>query len=132
MDIYSALKIIVDGSAQLNSWALGLAAASVIAIVGTDYLHPSKRWRLIYLLFAPAWAFSGLSVYFGNQVSRRYMAAVMGEKENVSKIASYINSDFALQQTMLEVALIFFGLWLALFLAWWIFFATEASHRRSP
>lgn len=121
MDTYAALKIVADGSGQLITWAFALAAGSVAVIVSTDYLRPSKRWRLIYLLFLPAWIFVGLSVYYGNQISRRYMAAATGAKEHVVTIAQAINTDFACQQSMLDIALIFFAQWLVLFLCWWIF-----------
>jgi hypothetical protein len=121
VDIYSALKVIADGSAQLITWALALGAASVAAIVSTSYLQPKKRWRLPYLLFAPAWIFVGVSVYFGNQVSRRYMAATLVPKETLARISEAINTDFARQQQMLSIALLFFAAWLTFFLYWWIF-----------
>ena len=120
-DVYAALKVVADGSSQLVTWALALAAASVAAIVGSGYLQPSKAWRGIYLLFLPAWLFVGISVYFGNLLARRYMAAVLVRKENLPAIAQAMNTDFGKQQLMLSIALAFFAVWLICFLLWWIY-----------
>ena len=127
METYAALKVIVDGSGQLLTWAFALTAASIAMIVSVDYLRPSRRWRRIYLLFLPAWFFVGLSVYFGNQVSRRYMAAVSGKKDILGEISQAINTDFGHQQLMFEIALLFFALWLLFFVYWWIFGKDDAG-----
>jgi hypothetical protein len=79
-DVYAALKVVADGSSQLVTWALALAAASVAAIVGSGYLRPSKAWRRIYLLFLPAWLFVGISVYFGQPSRSAIHGGCIGAK----------------------------------------------------
>ncbi len=118
----AALKVVADGSAQLITWALALAAGSVAALIGTGYLQPKNRWRLIYLLFLPAWLLVGCSVFYGHQISREYMAAALGLPAKVPIIGQVINKDFGRQLLTFEFAIAFFALWLLLFLIWWIFF----------
>lgn len=128
--LLSALKVVAEGSSQLTVWALALMAGSIAVIVSTGYLRPVRKWRLMYLLFVPAWMFVGWSVYCGNLLSRRYMAAVMGNKEMLPKMHEAINADFICQLDKLYYGLSFFGLWLLLFLWWWVFADARRSSKK--
>lgn len=131
MEIQTALKIIVEGSGQLVAWALAIAAGSVAAIVSTSYIRPeNKLFRLVYLLFLPGWLFLGLSVYYGDQVSRSYMASLLVDKNAVRTIAQAMNTEIVCQRNMFGLALLFFTLWLVLFLCWWIFGKWSVSSSR--
>ena len=122
MDFQTGLEQISSGSAVLVTWALAVVAGSVATIVSTSYLRPMNRaMRSIYLLFIPGWLFLGLSIYYGEKISRRYMAAKLVPEENLSKIAKLVNQDFGNQRLMLEIGLLIFALWLVVFLIWWVF-----------
>lgn len=122
MDLRTGLQSVVEASHLLTTWALTIVAGSVATIVGTSYLRPKNpRIRLIYLLFIPGWVGLGVSVYFGEQLSRRHIAAQLVGDDRIRAIASAMNSDFLNQRCALQMGLLFFALWLFLFLVWWIF-----------
>jgi hypothetical protein len=81
----------------------------------------NRVMRYIYLLYIPGWLFLGLSIYYGEKISRRFMAAKLVPKENLSKIAKLVSQDFGNQRLMLEIGLLIFALWLVAFLIWWVF-----------
>ncbi len=100
-----------------------IIAGSIAVIVGTSYLRPKKLlWRLPYLLFIPGWVFIFLSIYNGDNISRRYMAAVLiNNDESLMKIGQAINADYDAQLSNFGYGLIGFAIWLFIFLLWWIF-----------
>lgn len=114
---------IAEGSRSLAGWGLLIIAASVAAIVGTSYIRPiDRRVRCVYLLFVPGWVFVARSIYYGDQISRRHMAALFANSEtSLSDIGFAINSDFGKQLWSLRAGLIVFFVWLVFFLFWWIF-----------
>jgi hypothetical protein len=116
-------KIVAEGSNTLIAWCLFIIGGSIAAILSTSYLRPPKLWmRLCYLLFIPGWVLISVSIYYGNVISGNYMAA--GQIINVDilrDIGKELNVNFIWQLFYLEVGLMFFGLWLFLFLLWWIF-----------
>ena len=122
MDFQAGLELVSNGSSVLVTWSLALVAGSVATIVSTSYLRPMNRsMRYIYLLFIPGWFFLGLSIYYGEKISRRYMAAKFVPEENLLKILKLVNQDFGNQRLMLEIGLLVFALWLVTFLLWWVF-----------
>jgi small-conductance mechanosensitive channel len=122
VDFQGGLEQINNGSAGLVTWALALVAGSVATIVSTSYLRSMNRViRCIYLLFIPGWLFLGLSIYYGERISRRFMASKLVPEENLHKIAKMVNQDFANQRLLLEIGLLIFALWLVIFLIWWVF-----------
>ena len=105
MDFQVGLEQINNGSAGLVTWALAIVAGSVATIVSTSYLRPMNRaMRCIYLLFIPGWLFLGLSIYYGERISRRLMAAKLVPKENLQEIAKLVNLDFGNQRLMCYVS----------------------------
>lgn len=131
MELVSALKVVVDSSTTLVTWALSVVVASIAAIVSTSYLRPSnKRVRLIYLLYLPGWLFLGFSIYFGDRVSRGYVAAQFVGEGVLRTIAEKVNGDYGCQQTMLMIGLLTFAVWLVLFLLWWIFGVWTIANRK--
>ncbi|MFH1580629.1 MAG: hypothetical protein ABIC39_00900 [Pseudomonadota bacterium] len=122
MDFQLGLEQASNASAQLVTWALAVVAGSVATIVSTSYLRPMKRAvRLIYLFFLPGWVFLGLSIYYGEKISRRYIAAKLVPEKTLGEIAKFVNQDFGCQRLNLEIGLIIFALWLVTFLFWWVF-----------
>lgn len=122
-NLREGLKTIAEGSRTLIGWGLAIIAASVAAIVSTSYIRPhNKKIRLIYLLFIPGWLLISLSIYYGDKVSRRYIAATLVTKNEILRaIGNNINSEFSSQLAFLQLSLFFFSIWLLLFLLWWVF-----------
>jgi len=132
-NLREGFKSMADGSSTLVGWGLTIIAASIITIVSTSYLRPlNKKIRLIYLLFIPGWIFISLSIYFGNKISRRYIAAMLVTKtEYLDQIGEKINTEFGSQLLYFQIGLIFFSIWLLAFLLWWIFGNWSASTDKS-
>ena len=129
--VLGALKRFLDSSTILNTWSLSLLGGSIAVIVGTSFLRPEKvNNRLIYLLFLPAWYFTYLSLFNGNRISRRYVAAVVGQDHphRLREIVIDINYDFSQQLDNLNYSLVCYASWLLLFLFWWIFSHNKQSN----
>jgi hypothetical protein len=114
---------IAEGSRSLAGWGLLIIAASVAAIVGTSYIRPiDRRVRCVYLLFIPGWGFVARSIYYGDQISRRHMAALFANSEtSLSEIGFAINSDFGKQLWSLRAGLVIFFFFFFFFLFFFIF-----------
>ena len=117
-----AIRAAVDGSATMVTWALSAIGGSIIAIVSTSYWRPADvRVRSIYLLFFPAWIVLARSMYLGDKIARRNIAARFVSPDMLQEIARGLNLDYMNQQTSLSIGLSFLGLWLACYLLWWIY-----------
>lgn len=122
------LRLPVEASGQLTAWALGIGGASIVALASGSYRRPVRlRWRLAYWLFLPGWAFVGLSVYFGNRIQRSFLAAQLGKAERVREIAENINSFYSWQHWWFIAALVCFGVWLLIYLLYWIHFERSSD-----
>ena len=119
MDI-STVQTIISSSNTISTWSLSMLAASILAIVSTSYVRPGKWGKLLYLLFIPGWIFLILAIDNNNTIVRRGIAATIDENRILS-IIEKMNDEFALQLSNFKASLIFFGIWLLLFLLWWIF-----------
>jgi len=122
--IKEGLKTIADGSKELSGWCLLIIAASIAVIVKTSNFSPTgKGIRSMYLLFMPGWLFLVFSMYQGNLVARRYMAAALTSNlETLQGIGTMVQIDFASQLSMFQIGLAFFILWLLIYLFWWIYY----------
>jgi len=106
----------------LISWAFVMIGGSILAILGTGYYRPAALWvRCSYLAFIPAWFFLSLSVYAGTRVQGVYLAALYSTHPNIAVLKSKVNDDAVSQIQWMEIGLACFGMWLALYLLWWIF-----------
>ena len=122
MNFLVGLEEVSKGAALMVTWALAMLGGSIALIVSTSYLRPKNlAMRLTYLLFLPGWIFLGLSIYYGDKISRRYMAAKLVSQDNLEQIAKLISQNFGCQRLWLWMGLIIFGVWLFLFLLWWVF-----------
>lgn len=121
-DAKPVLDYVLTSSSELTTWALAVGAGTVAAVLGTSYHRPTLLiHRLPYLLFVPGWACLAISLYKGNDLSGRYLASKMVSPEAVRTIASAINDLYDAQRVLLLWALVFFTLWLAIYLYFWIF-----------
>jgi hypothetical protein len=120
----SVLKQIVDSSAQLSASGLAVFGETVAAVLGTSFRRPlALRWRLPFLLFLPGWFCLGMSLYLGNVISGRYLAATMVSPATLANIATRVNDEYANQRDWLFYSLTLFAIWLAVYLVYWIFIA---------
>lgn len=118
----SVLEHVLASSAQLTTWGLAVAGATVATIVGTSYRRPSSlAWRLPFLLFIPGWSCIAYSLYAGNRLVGAFLASRMVQPGAVRDIASKINDLYDAQRDFLLYSLVFFGLWLAIYLMTWMF-----------
>jgi hypothetical protein len=120
MDL-TAIKEIVSSSNTITTWSLSLLGASLLAILSTSYIKPIGKWsKLIYLLFAAGWFFLGKSIVNGDCLVRRSIMAFINQ-ERIQIIGEKMNDEFALQLNNFKLSLLFFGIWLFLYLLWWVF-----------
>ena len=119
------IKAYAAESTSLKTWGLSIIGASLLAILSTSYVKPTAiGWRMIYLIFIPAWILSALSVYNGMIVSRRLVAAInaslRSDKSDLLTIASKINDHYAAQLALFNYSVVCYMLWLLLYLVWWL------------
>ena len=121
-EIKPVLDYVLASSSELTTWALGVGAGSVATVLGTSYRRPSLiSHRLPYLLFVPGWLCLAVSLNKGNDLVGRYLASKMVSAEAVKTISSGMNDLFDTQRATLLYALVFFTMWLATYLYFWIF-----------
>lgn len=128
MDPKAAFEAAAAYSETLMGWVLLVLGGSVVALLQRSYLRPnSKQIRLTYLLFVVGWGFLARSIFFGTKVQEVLLAFHFQRTPDFSKLRSTINSDLLKQVRSLEYGLLAFGLWLAIYLAWWIFTKQEIT-----
>lgn len=127
--IRDGFKVIADNSQTLIGWCLAIFGATILALISTSYARPpSKRIRLIYLLFIPGWVFIGFSVYCGNLLARYYMVAVQKSAaselellQSLYRSGWYLDFAYDKQLVFLQLGLMAFAIWILAFLVWWVF-----------
>jgi len=126
--VRNGLQAMSAGSVTLTTWALAILGGSLLAVIGSDYLKPTGRAKTLYLLFIPGWILLGLSLYYGDQLSSSYMAAIFtSDQKRLLTIGTNMNSELWKQKTFLWLSLSVFGIWLVAFLLSWIFSDREPS-----
>ena len=121
-DATPVLDYVLGSSAQLSAWALAVAGGSVAALLSTSYRRPERPlWRYPFLLFLPGWVCIANSLYAGNNLVGRFLASKMVSVDKLRDIASKINDLYDDQRNFLLYSLVFFGVWLAIYLAVWTF-----------
>ena len=117
-----ALEAAAAYSETLMGWVLLVLGGSVVALLQRSYLRPESRsMRLTYLLFVLGWAFLARSIFFGTRVQQVLLAFLFQRNPNFSALRNTLNKDLLKQVRNLEYGLLAFGLWLAVYLVWWIF-----------
>jgi hypothetical protein len=106
----------------LTSWAFLMIGGSIVAILGTSYYRPSSLWvRCAYFAFVPAWFCLSWSIYAGTRVQGVYLAALYSRAPKIVDLKEALNNDAISQINRMEAGLAFFGIWLTIYLAWWVF-----------
>lgn len=120
-ELISVTKEVVVYSSQITNWAIAVFGGTIAAIISTSYIRPSNvLYRLSALLFIPGWACLSVSIYYGEQLTRKYLATMMVKSPKVLDIASDINNLYSDQRFYLLLSLLFFGSWLLVFLLQWV------------
>src|SRR5579884_2958318 len=104
----------------LSGWALLMLAGSILSLIGTSYRRPADNWRWMYLLFLPGWGCLVLSIHSGVAVQRVYLAYVFSQKSDIKGVTTAITEDAFSQLSWMQVAVFFFGVWLVIYLVWWL------------
>ena len=116
-----ALKTVNEESNRIISWSLLIIGGSLLAVLDNDYLKVSDRFRWIYFFYILGWSFLCLSVYFGQRVTRSYLASLFVAKEYIESTAAQTNIHFKKQINWFIAGVIVFALWMIAFLVLWIF-----------
>ena len=119
-----AFEAAVSLSQTLSGWALLIAGGSIVTLVGTSYHRPQFWWaRLMYLAFIPGWIFLGRCMYFGVLVQRTYLGYLSSNPvgEKLMEFKGALNDDAFSQILSFQHAVYCFGVWLLLYLVWWLF-----------
>jgi len=131
MDL-ETIKEITSSSNTIVTWSMSIVGASLLAILSTSYIKPVEKWnKLAYLLYIPGWVYLAIAIQLGNKIARREIVAVMAP-ERIPGILEKMNDEYASQLQAFNMSLIFWGIWLLLFLLWWIFQDFFASKKESP
>jgi hypothetical protein len=121
---FEAAQTLAQG---LSQWDLLILAGSLVIVVSTSYYRPrDRRVRAAYFLFLPTWFCLALSVYQGINVQRSYVAYLVSTRATpqaslLNAIAESMTSATRKQILSLEIALLFTGAWLIIYIVWWVF-----------
>lgn len=121
---FEAAQALAQG---LSQWDLLILAGSLVIVVSTSYYRPrDRRVRAAYFLFIPTWFCLALSVYQGISVQRSYVAYLVSTRGTpqpslLNEIAENMTDATRNQILSLEIALLFTGVWLIIYIVWWVF-----------
>ena len=111
-----------SGASTLTGWTLAILGATTAGFVGSKYLRPTGKMRYLYLLFIPGWLLLGISMWFGEKVVRRAIAAAfaVNDQHRLMDIGQQMNADYEWQRLFFQMALVVFACWLIGLLLWWV------------
>lgn len=121
-----ANKLINEESNRLITWALSIIGGSILTIISTSYVHPKGPIIYTYLLFVVGWSCLSASIFFGEMITRIYIAGItineQSDKslERINKISFEVDKKFGNQIKWFSSGIIVFALWLLVFLIWLI------------
>lgn len=121
---FKTIESIENGSNKIISWSLSIVGGTLLVILSENYIKPDYQlYKLAYLLFGVGWILIGISIYNGRNITNSKMAAVLFDQkeENLKKILKNVNRYYSRQLCFFYWSLSVFGLWLILYLMWWIF-----------
>jgi len=111
----------VSYSQSLTQLALLVVVGTLAVLLGTSYRRPANRFiRYAYFMFIPGWAGLALSIYCGGLVQRSYLGYLWRPKADPAKVLQTMNADAYCQLSSMEWSLAIFGVWLVVYLLWWI------------
>lgn len=121
--LLEAIKAYESGSSKLTTWSLSIIGGSIVIITGSSYFRPlSVEYRYFYFLFIIGWIFMGISMYYAFLITRRSMVKdlYISNAKLLTPILQGCNTAFKWQLRFFQWSLLTFGVWLILYLVWWI------------
>jgi len=126
--IIESLKSVAEHSKDLSNWSVGMIAGAIATIVGTSYLRPAKlSMRLAYLLFPLSWTLLICSTLAGREVKGSYLASTIVADRFLYDSVACANAALARQLDFLTWGTAVLGVWLVIFLRWWVFDPEEKA-----
>ncbi len=122
--LFNCIKSIEIGASKISTWSLSTLGGSLLAILSDSYLHPTTtKLKMIYLLFILGWIFIGVSIFNGKEIAGRAIASELykGDVAQLTVIFTKCNTCYTRQLRFFNLGLLVFGIWLLLYLFWWIF-----------
>ncbi|MDC6366614.1 MULTISPECIES: hypothetical protein [Flavobacteriaceae] len=122
--IFNCIKSIESGANKISSWSLSVVGGSILTLLSESYIHPDNGLlKLPYLLFFFGWIFLAFSLYNAKEILGRSIAADLfkGRKDLLMPIFRKCNNQYKRQLMFFNLALLTFGIWLVVYLIWWIF-----------
>ena len=116
-----ALKIVNDESNKLMSWAFLIIGGSILAILHRDYLKLTGVYKGFYLVYILGWIALCVSVYWGERVTRSYLASVFVKSDLLEGISEKTNRRFRKQLSWFMVGVMIFAGWMIIYLLLWTF-----------
>lgn len=130
MELMDGFRAAAEQANLLTTFALAIVGGSIVALLQTTYLRPVSRCsRAVYLLFVPAWYFLGTSIYDGSQVRAVHLSYLFGTTATEEELIGAVSQHAASQSNGLLLGLAVLAVWLALYLAWWIYTDKPAGER---
>lgn len=121
--VIKANQLMNDESNRLISWCLSIIGGSVLLIVSSDYANPEGSIIYSYLLFPIGWVFLSLSIYYGQRITRIYIAGITIPDDNLADFernGTQADKAFHKQMIFFRNGVFVFSLWLVLFLFWFV------------
>lgn len=119
-----ATKLIQEESNRLITWALTILGATILFVSSaSNYFHPAGYFKYTYILYFLGWLFLIISIYFGEELTRRFIAGMWQDESKISLISQIklkINRNFKLQLDFFKYAVLVFSVWIFIFLYWFI------------
>jgi hypothetical protein len=117
-----SLEAAASFAQSLAQWEFIMIGGSLLVLVGGSYYRPTQVYiRVWYLLFLPAWACFGTSIYFGIRAQEAYLAYSLLTNPTVEGASKTINEDIGSQILWMWWGLLAFSVWLLVYLSWWVF-----------
>lgn len=123
-NLFDCIKSMESGASRISAWSLTIIGGTLLVILNKDYSTPETGyWRLIYLLYIFGWLSLGRCLYMGNQITGSTIIAELrrGNTNDLKLILKQCNRWYGNQIKYFNISLYFFGVWLVLYMIWWIF-----------
>ncbi|MDB4903230.1 MAG: hypothetical protein JWQ63_2511 [Mucilaginibacter sp.] len=118
--LVEALKIVNEESNRISGWCLLIIGGSILAILHKDYLKLEEdKW--LYFIYILGWLSLCLSIYWGQIVTRGYLASLFVTPDLLDSVSEKVNIQFAKQLSWFMAGVIIFAAWMIIFLTLWIF-----------
>lgn len=106
------------------NWCLSIIGGSILVLISSGFIRPkNKKIRVVYLLFLPGWFFLGYTIKLGVDIGNSgIMSTLMINNENERLlILANMGNIYTSQLFYFNIGLFFFGIWLLVFLIFWVF-----------